>query len=204
MNFKDTIGVFDNVLSKTNCKRYISRLEDAIKEGHASPGKPTSGDSEEIKKSTDFNFLNLTNNRDAKLVELIVGTFNNYLTNEYLNKFPYNDEFIHNSVVGDKTKYPAFNIQKYDKNKGHYNGWHVEKDCLATSNRAFVFILYLNDVEEGGETEFLFDDNGGFYKVSPKAGRLVIHPASWPYIHRGTMPKSNDKYIVTSWLNFSS
>jgi hypothetical protein len=204
MNFKDTIGVYDNVLSKTNCKRYISRIEEAIKAGHAGVGKASSGEDSDIKVSTDFNFLNFSNNKDVKLVELITETFNHNLTNRYLNNYPFNSEFHHNSVVGDKTFYPALNIQKYDRQKGHYNGWHVEQDCLATSNRAFVFILYLNDVLEGGETEFLFEDGDGFFKVKPQRGRLVIHPASWPYIHRGAMPVSNDKYIITTWLNFSS
>lgn len=204
MNFKDTIGVYDNVLSKTNCKRYISRIEEAIKDGHAGAGASSLGQDESIKVSTDFNFMNFSNNKDTKLVELIAQTFNHNLTNSYLNNFPFNEEFNHNSVVGDKTRYPSFNIQKYEKEKGHYNGWHVEQDCLATSERAFVFILYLNDVAVGGETEFLFDDNGGYFKVQPKAGRLVIHPASWPYIHRGNMPVSNDKYIVTTWLNYVS
>tara|TARA_R100000951_G_scaffold115978_2_gene125979 strand:- start:3740 stop:4354 length:615 start_codon:yes stop_codon:yes gene_type:complete len=204
MNFKDTIGVYDNVLSKTNCKRYIKRIEQAIVEGHAIEGQSSSGMNDNIKNSTDFNFLNFANNKDVKLVELISETFNYNLTNNYLNKFPFNNEFEHNSVIAGKSNYPAFNIQKYDKNKGHYNGWHVEKDCLETSNRAFVFILYLNDVEQGGETEFLFDDNGDYFKVKPKTGRLIIHPASWPYIHRGATPTSNDKYIVTTWLNFNS
>jgi len=199
MNFKDTIGVYDNVLSKTNCKRYIKRIEEAIKGGYAIEGKASSGLDEGIKSSIDLNYAN---NKDLKLVELISQTFNHNLTNNYLNKFPYNSEFEHNSVVAGKTSYPAFNIQKYDKNKGHYNGWHVEKDCLDTSSRAFVFILYLNDVDKGGETEFLFNNEGDYFKIKPQAGRLIIHPASWPYIHRGTMPVSNDKYIVTSWLNF--
>lgn len=204
MELKDTIGVFDNVLSKTNCKRYINRIEEAIKNGNAIKGESNNGKNEDIKVSTDFNFLNFANNKDIKLVELITETFNYNLTTNYLNKFPFNSEFEHNSVVGGKTSYPAFNIQKYDRKKGHYNGWHVEQDCLATSNRAFVFILYLNDVREGGETEFLIPDNDGYFKVQPKAGRLVIHPASWPYIHKGNMPITNDKYIVTTWLNFTS
>ena len=204
MELKDTIGVFDNVLSKTNCKRYISRIEEAIKNGNAIKGVSNNGENESTKVSTDFNFLNFANNKDIKLVELITETFNYNLTTNYLNKFPFNSEFEHNSVVGDKTSYPAFNIQKYDREKGHYNGWHVEQDCLATSNRAFVFILYLNNVKEGGETEFLIPDNDGYFKVQPKAGRLVIHPASWPYIHKGNMPITNDKYIVTTWLNFTA
>ena len=196
MNFKDTIGVYDNVLSKTNCKRYIKRIEEAIKGGYAIEGKASSGLDEGIKSSTDFNFLNYANNKDLKLVELISQTFNHNLTNNYLNKFPYNNEFEHNTVVAGKTSYPAFNIQKYDKNKGHYNGWHVEKDCLGTSSRAFVFILYLNDVDKGGETEFLNQS----VRVKPKAGRIAIWPAGFPYVHRGNPPLSGEKYILTSWM----
>jgi hypothetical protein len=204
MQLKDTIGIFDNVISKTNCKRYISRIEEAITNNYATVGKATSGESKDIKSSTDYNFLNFANNKDIQLVELITQTFNYNLSTNYLNKFPNNDKFEHNLTIMGKTKYPAFNIQKYDKGVGHYKAWHVEKDCLENSNRAFVFILYLNDVKEGGETEFLIDDKGEYFKVEPKAGRLIIHPASWPYIHRGNTPISNDKYIVTSWLNFSS
>ena len=179
MQFKDTIGIFDNVLSKTNCKRYIKRIEEAIKEGKAEQGKSLRGVNEEVKSSVDFNFMNFANNKDLKLTELITETFNNTLTNKYLNNFPYNDIFEHNSTIGGRSTYPLFNIQKYERQKGHYNAWHVEQGSLVTSNRAFVFILYLNNVELGGHTEFLFDDNGEYFKVKPKAGRLIIHPASW-------------------------
>ena len=37
-------------------------------------------------------------------------------------------------------------------------------------------------------------------KVKPEVGKLIIHPASWPYIHKGYMPESDDKYILTTWL----
>ena len=59
--------------------------------------------------------------------------------------------FIIIDLVNDKSSYPLLQIQKYDhKGSGHYNAWHVEQEDLGTSNRLFVFILYLNDVEEGG------------------------------------------------------
>ena len=38
--------------------------------------------------------------------------------------------------------------------------------------RAFVFSIYLNDVDEGGETEFLHFSK----RVKPKTGRIVIWP----------------------------
>ncbi len=96
-------------------------------------------------------------------------------------------------------------MQKYDQNSGHYNAWHLELEDANTMMRAFVFILYLNDVEVGGETGFLFKEEGedDFFKVKPKAGKLIIHPASWPYVHKGYMPESSDKYILTTWLQFA-
>ena len=62
--------------------------------------------------------------------------------------------------------------------------------------RALVYSVYLNDVEEGGETEFLHFSK----RVKPKTGRIVIWPAGFPYLHRGNPPLSGTKYILTSWM----
>jgi hypothetical protein len=60
-------------------------------------------------------------------------------------------------------------------------------------------MFYLNDVEDGGETE-LYQNT----MVKPKAGRMVIAPAYFTHTHRGNIPVSNDKYILTSWVLFNS
>jgi hypothetical protein len=76
--------------------------------------------------------------------------------------------------------------------------WHVEHgEGFANEPRAFVYSVYLNDVEEGGETEFLHFSK----RVKPKTGRIVIWPAGFPYVHRGNPPLSGEKYIITSWMN---
>jgi hypothetical protein len=36
--------------------------------------------------------------------------------------------------------------------------------------------------------------------IKPKSGKLLIFPACWTYPHRGTMPISDDKYIITGWI----
>jgi hypothetical protein len=36
--------------------------------------------------------------------------------------------------------------------------------------------------------------------VKPEAGKLLFFPATWTYPHRGMMPISNDKYIITGWI----
>ena len=56
--------------------------------------------------------------------------------------------------------------------------------------------MYLNDVKKGGETEFLNQNE----RIEPKAGRICIFPADFPYVHRGNPPLQEDKYILTSWF----
>jgi hypothetical protein len=59
-------------------------------------------------------------------------------------------------------------------------------------------IIYLNDVNEGGETSFLYTGN----KVKPRKGGLLIFPSAFPFVHRGEVPVSNDKYIIATWLAY--
>ena len=204
MKFKDTIGIYDNVFTSEECKSLINRFEDAHKEGLSYQGMSGDGGVNEYKKSNDYNILDTGQSEDVPLGNLVLNKFNETLDN-YLQNYPHNDVYDHHRLVIDKTYYPLLQIQKYDQNSGHYNAWHIEKEDHTTMMRMFVFILYLNDVEKGGETGFLFKEEGqdDFFKVKPKAGKLIIHPASWPYIHKGYMPESDDKYILTTWLQFN-
>ncbi|WP_306523150.1 2OG-Fe(II) oxygenase [Rheinheimera sp.] len=90
--------------------------------------------------------------------------------------------------------------QKYQAGIGNYNYWHCEVFPQAPLNeplhRTLLFMYYLNDVTEGGETEFYYQNKA----IRPKAGRMVIAPAYFTHTHRGCVPKSNDKYILTSWI----
>ena len=96
----------------------------------------------------------------------------------------------------ESLKYTDLKIQKTLPTQG-YHVWHVEhnpiQDC---PRRALVFTIYLNDVENGGETEFLHQS----IRVKPVKGRCVIWPAAFPYVHRGNPPLQGKKYIMTSWL----
>ena len=66
------------------------------------------------------------------------------------------------------------------------------------SNRYLVFLWYLNDVAEGGETAFV--DLG--LEVKPKVGRLLVFPPYWMFQHAGRAPVSNDKYILSTYFLF--
>ena len=99
----------------------------------------------------------------------------------------------------DDFKYTNLKIQKTLPTEG-YHLWHVEHaKGFDEATRAFVFSIYLNDVKEGGETEFLNQS----VRVKPKKGRIAIWPAAFPYVHRGNPPLSGEKYILTSWMLLS-
>ena len=90
----------------------------------------------------------------------------------------------------------TFKLQKTPVGGGFHN-WHTEREGGGSSqNRELAWMLYLNDVEEGGETEFLYQSK----RVIPKAGRIVIWPAGFTHPHRGNPPLSGDKYIATGWF----
>lgn len=80
-----------------------------------------------------------------------------------------------------------------------YHVWHIEHAAARDmAKRVLVYSIYLNTVEEGGETEFLYQSQ----RVKPVKGRIVIWPAGFPYVHRGNPPLNGEKYIATSWINY--
>lgn len=88
-----------------------------------------------------------------------------------------------------------FHIQKYDKQVGKYV-YHDDYTVINNHSRSLTYLWYLNDVDEGGETEFF----GGSHHIKPETGKLLLFPSVWCFPHRGNMPISSCKYIVTGWL----
>lgn len=75
---------------------------------------------------------------------------------------------------------------------------HVDVHDHASARRFLVAFLYLNDVEEGGETEF----PAWGQKVRPAAGTLMMFPPLWPWLHAGRPPVSGPKYIIGTYLHY--
>ena len=79
---------------------------------------------------------------------------------------------------------------------GGYHVWHDENSHLEHANRCLVWMIYLNDDYEGGETEFLYYKK----RVQPEKGKLLIWPAGMTHAHRGGLVLKGTKYIVTGWF----
>ncbi|MFK7818955.1 MAG: 2OG-Fe(II) oxygenase [Planctomycetaceae bacterium] len=93
--------------------------------------------------------------------------------------------------------------QQYAANVGGYHHWHSEiyplKPNCETLHRVLLFMFYINTVEEGGETEFVYQNRN----IAPQAGRMVVAPAGFTHTHKGHVPLSDDKLILTSWILFN-
>ena len=93
-----------------------------------------------------------------------------------------------------------FNLQRYLPNQG-FKIWHFERTSTETENsvsRHLVFMTYLNDVNDAGETEWLYQK----LKIKPQKGLTVIWPAEWTFTHRGVVSPTETKYIATGWYSF--
>ena len=98
------------------------------------------------------------------------------------------------------------NMQRYTKGQGGYHHWHSEHFPHPTDpsqrslHRVLLWLVYLNDVEDGGETEFFYQQA----KVKPTQGSIVLAPCGFTHTHRGSIPKSSDKYVLASWIMFNN
>lgn len=92
-------------------------------------------------------------------------------------------------------------IQYYPPGGG-YKLWHMERGSLDEPivRRHLVFMTFLNDVTEGGGTEFLYQN----LCIKAEKGLTLIWPAEWMFTHRGQVSHTQEKYIITGWLSLNS
>jgi hypothetical protein len=114
-------------------------------------------------------------------------------TNQYVETFPNSEQTARWGLV------EYTNLQYYPPGGG-YKSWHSERVCAISpyASRKLVFMTYLNDVTDRGETEFAHQK----IKVRPEKGLTLIWPADWTHFHRGIVSPSQEKYIITGWMNY--
>lgn len=91
---------------------------------------------------------------------------------------------------------PSFNMQRYEPNEGFFK-YHCERASFGYLDRVLVWMVYLNDVTDRGETEFFYQH----HFERPVEGTLLIWPSDWTYVHRGISSPTQTKYILTGWVN---
>ncbi len=146
--------------------------------------------------------LNIKVRKDISINPKEISQPGNEIFDEYFQALfecykDYNDQWPFLATMISKLDIGRFNIGKYLPGQ-HFKVIHTERSSLKTLHRLFAFMTYLNDVDEGGATEFTHYD----LSVKPKKGLTLIWPAEWTHAHRGNILLSGSKYIITGWLNF--
>ncbi len=156
-------------------------------------GSTASGVNTNIKDSTDISI----NPKDILLPGNEI--FNQYFDElfechkDYISQWPFLKENAMKFEIG------VFNLQRYKAGQ-HFNKIHTERFSIENLHRVFVFMTYLNDVEEGGSTYFSHYD----LEIQPRKGLTLIWPAEWTHAHKGNILKAGNKYIITGWINFTN
>lgn len=86
-----------------------------------------------------------------------------------------------------------YNFQKYEIGGG-YRALHCEQNDLSTRDRFLAWMIYLNDVPDGG-TEFPVLN----ITTKAKKGTLLIWPGGFTHLHRSQISNTKEKYILTGW-----
>jgi prolyl 4-hydroxylase len=81
-----------------------------------------------------------------------------------------------------------------------------KEEILDGGQRLYSILIYLNNVEEGGETEY---PKLGL-KIKPEKGKLIIHKNSeegkdFPeVVHSALPPISGEKWVIVTWVRENS
>lgn len=192
LNYNDLIYIEQNSLNEDFCKHLIEKFE---ADDRSYPGGAGGKFNPLVKLTTDLTISTLA---DWKEEDSII----NSALSDALVKYSQHVSQNNGSVIFvDSYHYSdaGYKIQKYSLHSefelsGFYD-WHSDFCIDSQGVRLLVFMWYLNDVEEGGETEFCSG-----LKIKPKTGTVVIFPASWYIMHRGNKPISNNKIICNGWI----
>ena len=111
----------------------------------------------------------------------------------------YTEKYIWSDITESWSIVEGVNIQWYPPNGG-FKVYHFERNGkLSSMNRHLVFMTYLNDVTDAGETEFYYQK----LKVKPQKGLTLVWPVDWTHTHRGIPSPTQEKIIITGWYSFN-
>jgi hypothetical protein len=109
----------------------------------------------------------------------------------------YNADIGLDIAVPNSPKFADLILKRYQPGRDERFQLHFDS-VHDLANRYLVFLWYLNEVAEGGETRF---PKLGL-SVAPAVGRLLMFPPYWMFQHQGLAPVSGEKFILSTYLLF--
>lgn len=189
--YHEFIGMYDNVFPDGFCSHMIEEFERLHRSGMCG-NRQTIENVRKYQKQDYFYSINFKNHsftpfNDASVIDIFASGLQNCF-DEYVNEYDILKDISLRSTV--------IKMQKTEPGGG-YHIWHCEQNNGEMGNRALVYSAYLNDIEDAGETEFLYQK----IRVPPKENTIVLWPAGFTHTHRGNVVHGNkSKYIMTGWF----
>ena len=180
--FSDFIYIERDALPKSFCNNVIEKFE---QDDRKRQGQVGSGVHLEIKRSSD---LSITELEDWKSYDQAFFRCLNNGLKKYVKFLP--EEYTIHKALSEIKNDTGYQIQRTQP--GDYYIWHHDQ----SATRMVTFIWYLNDIKDGGYTEFIDGT-----RIQPEAGKLIIFPSTWDFLHRGVSPKTETKYLCTGWVH---
>ena len=183
IELKQLIQVYDNVLEHNICNFLINLFEQ-------NTDKQERIENNKKPNFTQFNFTK--NSNTSSELQLI---------HNHLIQIVFQYKKIYYDIIGDygfpsQHNFEEFRIKKYNNDGNDLFDTHIDVIDYSSARRFLSFFWYLNDVEVGGETVF---EN---LIITPKIGRMVIFPPFWMFPHKGNIPISNTKYLLSTYLHY--
>lgn len=192
MELIDHIASFPGVLTHDECQQLIDHYN-KLSQANLSFTRVDLRDSPNHKKADSAVFV-----LDANSVRITpdMGFLNFFLDRLWMCYSEYTKKY---SVLEAASNHQvrSMKIQKTLPGEG-YHVWHFESDTLEHSARIITWGLYLNTIEQGGETEFLYQS----LRIPATEGTLVMWPSTYTHVHRGNPPLSGEKYLLTGWIEY--
>ena len=187
------IKVYNNVIDGESCNKFIELFEDSH---YRQTVHEEDGD-----ERISFRQIIMVNHEEWKSVQDgMLELFQDYILHYKI------DCGVQKKQWPETYGYEAIRMKRYLANDYDRFDPHVDVLDHHTSRRFLAFFIYVNDVEEGGETEFLNLYKPGTYipyRIEPKRGRLLMFPPTWQYYHAGLKPISGMKYLIHSYCHYA-
>ena len=171
------VKVYDNIIPENVCQKLIELFETNVQHQHFINHN----------NCPCFTQLNL-NQVSSDTVRLLIP----YLADVYKR---YRKD-TNNYYSPPLKELEEFRIKKYNTSGDERFDEHVDVTDYDSSLRAVAFLFYLNDND--GDT--VFSRHG--LNIRPVSGKVIIFPPTWDYPHSGLPPKSNSKYIMSTYVHY--
>ncbi|XP_044504060.1 probable prolyl 4-hydroxylase 9 isoform X2 [Mangifera indica] len=192
---------FPNFATAEQCKRIINMAEPSLKPSTLALREGETEDNTKGIRTSSGMFISASEDQTGTLDDI--------------------EEKIARATMLPRIHGEAFNVLRYEVGQryhSHYDAFNPEEYGPQKSQRVASFLLYLSDVEEGGETVFPFENGmnlDGSYeyrqctglKVKPRRGDALLFYSLLPNgtidptsLHGSCPVIKGQKWVVTKWI----